>query len=100
MPNTPTLVSSALDAADFGPLVRGYSIPYALTAIQDQGAGQAIVVNVFDPSRHFTSIAATAFRFNAQGAINFGHMGVASVVLTSDPRVLLMRQGLTIPSMR
>jgi uncharacterized protein len=84
-PNAPVLVSSALDAANFGPLVRGYSIPYALAAIQAQGAGQAIVVNVFDPARHFTAIAATAFTFNAQGAINLGHMGVSSVVVTSNP---------------
>jgi uncharacterized protein len=83
--NTPTLVSSVLDAAAFGPVVRGYSIPYALAAIQAQGAGQAIVVNVFDPTRHFTAIAATAFTFNAQGAINLGHMGVSSVVITSNP---------------
>ncbi len=83
--NTPTLVSSARDAANFGPLVRGYTIPYALAAIQNQGAGQAIVVNVFDPTRHFTAVAATAFPFNAQGAINLGHMGVSSVVVTSDP---------------
>ena len=84
-PNTPTLVSSALDAANFGPIVRGYTIPYALAAIQAQGAGQAIVVNVFDPTRHFTAIAATALTFNAQGAINLGHMGVSSVVVTSNP---------------
>src|ERR1700732_1816550 len=84
-PNTPTLVSSALDAANFGPIVRGYSIPYALAAIQNQGAGQVIVVNVFDPARPFTSIAATANPFNAQGAINLGHMGVSNVVVTSDP---------------
>ncbi len=83
--NTPTLVSSSLDAAQFGPLVRGYSIPYALAAIQEQGAGQAIVVNVFDPSRHFTAIPATVFTFNAQGAINLGHMGVSNVVVTSNP---------------
>src|SRR6202161_2167320 len=83
--NTPTLVSSALDAAMFGPLVRGYSIPYALAAIQEQGAGQAIVVNVFDPSRHYTAIAATAFSFNTQGAISLGHMGVSNVVVTSNP---------------
>ena len=83
--NIPTLVSSALDAARFGPLVRGYTIPYALAAIQTQGAGQAIVVNVFDPTRHFTAIAATAFTFNAQNAINLGHMGVSSVVVTSNP---------------
>src|ERR1700690_3013235 len=69
-PNTPTLVSSALDAANFGPIVRGYSIPYALAAIQEQGAGQAIVVNVFDPTVHFTSRAATALSFNAETAIN------------------------------
>src|SRR5229473_729708 len=84
-PNTPTLVSSALDAANFGPIIRGYTIPYALAAIQAQGAGQAIVVNVLDPTRHFTAIAATAFTFNAQGAINLGHMGVSSVVVTSNP---------------
>src|ERR1700692_216356 len=52
-PNIPTLVSSALDAANFGPLIRGYSIPYALAAIQAPGAGQAIVVHVLDPTRHF-----------------------------------------------
>jgi len=84
-PNTPALVSSARDAANFGPIVQGYSIPYALAAIQAQGAGQAIVVNVFNPSRHFTAIAATAFTFNAQGAINLGHMGVSNVVVTSNP---------------
>ena len=64
------MVSSALDAAKFGPIVRGYSIPYALAAIQAQGAGQAIVVYVFNPSIHFTAIAATAFSFNTQGAIS------------------------------
>src|SRR5258705_1036646 len=84
-PNTPTLVSSALDAANFGPIIRGYTIPYALAAIQAQGAGQAIVVNVLDPTRHFTAIAATAFTFNAQGALNLGHMGVSGVVVTSSP---------------
>src|SRR5271170_8025207 len=68
--NSPTLVSSALDAANFGPLVQGYTIPYALAAIQKQGAGQAIVVNVFDPTRHYTSVAATAFTFNVQGVVN------------------------------
>src|ERR1700689_5250521 len=77
-PNTPTLVSSALDAANFGPLVRGYSIPYALAAIQEQGAGEAIVVNVFDPSRHYTAIAATELSFNTHGNISLGHMGVSN----------------------
>lgn len=83
--NAPTLVSSALDAARFGPAMRGYTIPYALSAIQGQGAGQVIVINVFDPARHTTAIAATPYTFNAQGAINLGHMGVSSAVVTSDP---------------
>lgn len=83
--NAPTLVSSALDAASFGPVVRGYTIPYALAAIQSQGAGQAIVINVFDPTRHFTSVAATAYTFSTQGAINLGHMGVQTVIVTSNP---------------
>lgn len=83
--NAPTLVSSAVDAANFGPMMRGYTIPYALWAIQQQGAGQAIAVNVFDPTVHYTSVAATAFTFNSQGLINLGHMGVSSVVVTSDP---------------
>jgi phage tail sheath protein FI len=85
LPNTPTLVSSALDGANFGPLVRGYSIPYALAAIQAQGAGQAIVVNVFDPTVHFTQVTALAATFNSQGTLNLGHMGVSNVVVTSSP---------------
>src|SRR5689334_9359575 len=76
--NVPTLVSSALDAANFGPLIRGYSIPYALSAIQDQGAGQVIVINVFNPSSHFTSVAVTPYTFNPLGAINLGHMGISN----------------------
>ncbi len=83
--SAPTLVSSAKDAANFGPVVRGYTIPYALSAIQAQGAGQAIVINVFDPTRHTTAVAATPYTFNAQGVINLGHMGVSNVVVTSDP---------------
>jgi phage tail sheath protein FI len=83
--NVPTLVSSALDAAGFGPLTRGYTIPYALSAIQAQGAGQALVINVFDPARHVSTIAASPYTFNSQGQINLGHMGVSNVVVTTDP---------------
>lgn len=83
--NAPALVSSALDAANFGPPVQNYTIPYALSAIQAQGTGQVIVVNVFDPAKHFTAVAAAPYTFNAQGAISLGHMGVSSVVVTSDP---------------
>ncbi|HUO06575.1 MAG TPA: phage tail sheath subtilisin-like domain-containing protein [Candidatus Binataceae bacterium] len=83
-PNVSTLVSSALDAENFGPLIRGYTIPYALAAIQEQGAGQAIVVNVFDPALHYSAITAQAGQFPASGAqaINLGHMGIVSGTVT------------------
>jgi len=78
--NSPTLVSSARDGASFGPLVQGYTIPYALAAIQAQGAGQVIVVNVFDGTRH-TSDLLLSLTFTAAGAINLGHMGITSLTL-------------------
>jgi uncharacterized protein len=78
--NAPTLVSSARDGANFGPLVQGYNIPYALAAIQAQGAGQVIVVNVFDSSIHSSDMVA-ALTFNTAGAINLGHMGITSLSL-------------------
>jgi Bacteriophage tail sheath protein len=84
--NSPTLVSSAIDAANFGPLIRGYTIPYALAAIQAQGAGQAIVVNVFDPTKHFTAVTSQAMSFPASGAqaLNLAHMGVSNVVVKNQ----------------
>lgn len=76
--NAPTLVSSAQDAAKFGPAVQGYTIPYALSAILGQGAGQAIVVNVFDLTKHTSDIVASQ-TFSAAGAINLGHMGITNL---------------------
>lgn len=75
---TPTLVSSQRDASAFGPMIKGYSIPYALNAIQQQGAGQVIVIDVFDPSTHQTAVASAPFTFPATGphVINLGHMGI------------------------
>jgi phage tail sheath protein FI len=88
--NTPTLVSSPLDAAMFGPLIQGYTIPYALAAIQEQGVGQVIVVNVFDPTRHYTTITNAPLSFPAAPAaqvINLGHMGISSTGTPGKPVV-------------
>jgi hypothetical protein len=73
-------VSSAKDAANFGPRVQGYTIPYALAAIQAQGAGQAIVINVFDITKHSTDMLAS-LTFNPSGAINLAHMGITQLSL-------------------
>jgi hypothetical protein len=54
--NVPTIVRSEQDAAQFGSISAansaGHSIPQALDAIFDHGAGTVIVVNVFDPAIH------------------------------------------------
>lgn len=53
--NEPVLISSDVDATKyFGTATDGYTIPQALDAIFDQGAGVVLVVNVFDPEKHET----------------------------------------------
>ena len=77
-----SLTSSATGQAGmFGPLIQGYTIPYALANIFAQGAGQAIVVNVFDQTKHYTTLTAQSFTFPASGnqVISVGHMGISLV---------------------
>lgn len=51
--NTPTLILNEIDAVKyFGKHKAGFTIPQALEAIFDQGAGIAIVVNVYNPEKH------------------------------------------------
>ena len=51
--NQPVLITNDTDAAlYFGQPTSGFTIPSALNAIFDQGAGIVIVVNVFDPAAH------------------------------------------------
>ena len=51
--NTPTLIMNEIEAVRyFGNHKAGFTIPQALQAIFDQGAGIAIVVNVYDPEKH------------------------------------------------
>lgn len=51
--NTPTLILNETEAVRyFGKQKNGFTIPQALQAIFDQGAGIAIVINVFDPAKH------------------------------------------------
>lgn len=58
--NEPVLILNEIDAVKyFGENTSGYTIPQALSAIFDQGAGIVIVINVFDPSVH-TSVSNVA----------------------------------------
>lgn len=54
--NTPTIVLSDRQAAQFGQQLPGFSIPQALDAIFDQGAGTVIVINVLDPEVHKSAV--------------------------------------------
>ena len=51
--NTPTLILSEIEAVRyFGNHKAGFTIPQALEAFFDQGAGIAIVINVYNPEKH------------------------------------------------
>jgi len=56
--NAPTIVLSDRDAVQFGDaaVAAGFTIPQALDAIFDQGAGTVIVINVCDPATHRTAV--------------------------------------------
>ena len=56
--NEPVIVLSTRDAVQFGDaaVAAGFTIPQALDAIFDQGAGTVIVINVCDPAIHRTAV--------------------------------------------
>lgn len=58
--NSPVLVTSARDAAQFGPAVPGFNIPQALSAIFAQGPATVIVVNTFDATTNSVAVVAEA----------------------------------------
>lgn len=80
--NKPVLVLSDRDAAKyFGSAASGYTIPQALDAIFDQGAGTVIVVNVFDPAVHKSSVADEAKTLGTDDKATLAHIGVRNVVV-------------------
>jgi phage tail sheath protein FI len=85
--NTPTLVMSRSDAAQFGAPAAGYTIPQALQAILAQGdeVGFVVVVNVFDPAVHKTSIVGESQTFDAgKNTLALAHGRVAAVVVKNS----------------
>ena len=99
---TPTLISGSAtnssligQAGYFGPAIQGFTIPYALSEIFEQGAGQVIVVNVFDQTKHVSSLTAASYNFPASGnqVINLGHMGVSGVKVTNSGATVTYVEG-------
>ena len=82
--NVATLTLSEKDAAAFGSQLPGFTIPQALDAIYDHGAGTVIVINVLDPATHKTAVANEAIAFDAStDRVKLAHGAVASLVLKS-----------------
>lgn len=83
--NVTTLSLSEKDAAQFGPQLPGFTIPQALDAIYDHGAGTVIVINVLDPAIHKTSVPSEPMTFDASTSrARLAHGAVADVVLKSN----------------
>jgi uncharacterized protein len=72
-------------AGIFGPMVQGFTIPYTLNQVFAQGAGQVIVVNVFDQTLHYSSLSGVTYSFPSSGvqAINVGHMGLSTIEISN-----------------
>lgn len=67
---TLTLVQSPADASQFGASLPGFNIPQALAAIQKQGSGTVLVVNVFDPSLNLEDATETLTVSNGKAALS------------------------------
>ncbi|UYA59899.1 Phage tail sheath monomer GpFI [Pectobacterium sp. F1-1] len=82
--NDVTLCLSEKDAAQFGSQFGGYTIPQALDAIYDHGAGTVLVINVLDPVKHKSSVNAEKVIFDkATGTAQLANRVVAKLVLTA-----------------
>lgn len=81
--NKPTMVLSDRDAAKYfgSQSASGYTIPQALDAIFAQGAGTVIVINVFDPTVHKTSVLDEAKTLGTDDKATLAHVGVRNVVV-------------------
>lgn len=78
----PILVLSEKDAAQFGAQHLGFTIPQALDAIFDHGAGTVIVINAFDEKKHLSDVADEAVTL-VNHQLQLAHALVSNVVLKS-----------------
>lgn len=82
--NQTTLCLSEKDAAAFGTQLANFTIPQALDAVYDHGAGTVIVINVLDPSIHKTAVPSEDVTFDpANDRAQLGHGAAANLVLKS-----------------
>jgi len=84
--NAPIMVYSDKDAAQFGSQLPGFSIPQALNAIFQQGAGSVCVVNVFDAATMVTAVTAETHTV-ANGKIKTTYAPLSGVVVKDSTGV-------------
>lgn len=83
--NEPVLITSDVDAARYAGAQRaGYTGPAALDAIHDHGSGLVVMVNVFDPAVHKTSVAAADHVLAADDTVTLPHDGLSAVVVQNQ----------------
>ena len=58
-----------------------FTIPQALKAIYDHGAGTVVVINVLDPAKHGSNISNESITFDANNRAKLAHRNVRNVVL-------------------
>ncbi|AWK43098.1 MULTISPECIES: phage tail sheath subtilisin-like domain-containing protein [Photorhabdus] len=82
--NAVTLCLSEKDAAQFGTQMNGFTIPQALDAIYDHGAGTVLVINVLDPEVHKANVASESISFDkTTGTAKLANPVVSNVLLKS-----------------
>jgi len=80
--NEAQLVLTDRDASNYGSTdYSGYTLPRAIKAVQDHGAGVILAINVFDPATMRTTVAA-ASKVITDGAID---LALASEIATNGP---------------
>ncbi|WP_047249504.1 phage tail sheath subtilisin-like domain-containing protein [Chromobacterium subtsugae] len=82
-PGELTLCLSERDAAAFGRGHAGFTIPQALAAIYDQGAGTVLVLNVLDSSLHKSAVENENVSFDSSGRARLRHPAVMGLELKS-----------------
>lgn len=86
--NEAVLCLSESDAAQFGSQVSGFSIPQALDAIYDHGAGTVVVINVADSAKHSISVPSSIQTVDGSHQIKLAHGAVSNVVLKTTTTVI------------
>ncbi|MCT8342370.1 phage tail sheath subtilisin-like domain-containing protein [Photorhabdus kleinii] len=83
--NAVTLCLSEKDTAQFGAQMNGFTIPQALDAIYDHGAGTVLVINVLDPEIHKANVASESIIFDkTTGTAKLANPVVSNVLLKAN----------------